>query len=48
MQKCSRAGCGKEAARHSIIDIGYGMVADVWGCEEHFDEIVKSLEAKWK
>jgi hypothetical protein len=44
MPKCSRVGCHKDATRHSQIDIG-GMYADVYGCDEHFDEIVKSIEA---
>ena len=42
-QKCNRLGCPKEATRHSQVDIGFGLKADVWGCEEHHDEIVKSL-----
>lgn len=43
--KCSRLGCNKEATRHSQMDMGNGIIADVWGCEEHYDEIVESLKA---
>ena len=42
--KCSKVGCGKEAIRHSLVNMG-GMVADVWGCEEHYKEIMESLKA---
>jgi hypothetical protein len=41
--KCSKVGCPKEGTRHSLIDIGGGMVADVWGCDEHYEEILESL-----
>jgi ATP-dependent Zn protease len=44
LPKCNRVGCTKEATHHSQVDIG-GMFADVWGCDEHFEEIAKSLEA---
>lgn len=43
MPKCSKVGCGKEATRHSKVAIDYGLFADVWGCDEHHDEIVRSL-----
>ena len=42
MPKCSTVGCNKEATRHSIVDIGFGMVADVWSCEEHYKETMNS------
>jgi len=41
--RCNRLGCNKEATRHSLVDIG-GMVADVWACEEHYNEIMESLK----
>jgi len=43
MPKCSRAGCVKEAIRHSLVDLGC-IVADVWACDEHYAEVMKSLE----
>jgi len=36
-------GCSKEATRHSQVDMG-GMIADVWACEDHYQEVMKSLE----
>lgn len=44
MPKCNRLGCSKEATRHSKVDIGYGMWADVWACEEHYLEVWASLK----
>jgi hypothetical protein len=44
MPKCNRVGCGKEGTRHSKVDIGAGMLADVYGCEEHYAEILESLK----
>lgn len=32
--KCNRLGCTKDATHHSQVDIGGGMMADVWGCEQ--------------
>ncbi len=43
MPKCANLTCDKPATRHSVVDIGAGMVADVWACEEHYEEVVKSL-----
>ena len=48
MPKCNKVGCTKEATRHSKVDIGYGLQADVWGCEEHHNEIVQSLTGSWE
>jgi len=44
MTKCSRVGCSKEATRHSKVDIGYGMYADVWACEEHYKEVMDTVK----
>lgn len=43
MVKCSRVGCDKVPTRHRQVAV-LGMLANVWGCDEHFDEVVKSLE----
>lgn len=42
MPKCSRLGCDKPATRHSLVDIG-GMMADVWACADHYEEVMASL-----
>ena len=41
--KCNTVGCNEEATRHSKVDIGYGMFADIWSCEKHHKETVKSV-----
>jgi hypothetical protein len=43
MPKCSNLACDREATQHSLVDIGGGMVADVWSCEEHYQEVMDSL-----
>jgi len=45
MAKCSRVGCPKEGTRHSRVDMGNGLIADVWACEEHNREVLKSVGA---
>jgi len=41
--KCNTIGCKKEATRHSKVDIGFGLIADIWSCEKHHKEHVKSV-----
>ena len=41
MPKCNTVGCNKEATKHDIIDVGFGMCADVWSCDEHHKEHVE-------
>lgn len=41
--KCSHVGCPKEGTHHSQVDIGGGMVADVWACDDHYKEVMKGL-----
>jgi hypothetical protein len=46
IHKCSRVGCDREATRHDVVPIMDGAaVADVWACEEHYQEILRSLPA---
>jgi len=41
--KCNKVGCPKNGTHHSSVDMGVGMLADVWGCDEHYEEILRSL-----
>ena len=41
--KCNTVGCKEEATKHSKIDIGYGLLSDIWSCEKHHKEMVKLI-----
>jgi len=41
--KCNRVGCQKEATRHSQVDLGNGMTAELWFCDEHYKDGLKSV-----
>lgn len=45
MVKCDSIGCMKEATKHAKTPVCGGMMmAEIHGCDEHFNEIMMSLE----
>jgi hypothetical protein len=48
MARCSRVGCPKEGTRHSKVDMGNGLIADVWACDDHYSAIMDSLSVDYR